>query len=125
MFGRVARLPIDINTESDDPNKRVEEYERCSDPKEDDIKDVRHEMNGIIKANILKAQEKQKKYYDTKHKTDKCFNVGATVLKKDFTRKRRKGGKLDYRWNGPFTIVECLGRGLFRLEETETGKVYS
>ena len=49
-----------------------------------------------IKANIEEAQRKQKEHNDLKHGAASCFNVGSVVLKKDFTRKKRKGGKLDY-----------------------------
>ena len=44
-----------------------------------------------VKVNITKAQEKQKKYYDSKHGAASCFNVGSIVLKKDFRRKKCKG----------------------------------
>ena len=38
------------------------------------------------------------------------------VLKKDFLRKKRKGGKLDAKWLGPYTIVATLGKGLYSLQ---------
>ena len=44
------------------------------------------------------------------------FAIGAIVLKKDFTRKKRKGGKLDTKWTGPYKVAKALGRGLYRLE---------
>jgi hypothetical protein len=44
-------------------------------------------------------------------------------LKKDFTRKRRRGGALDYRWLGPYTIVHSLGKGLYSIVDKTTGKV--
>ena len=39
------------------------------------------------------------------------YQVGALVLKKDFKRKKRKGGKLDDRWLGPYMISKDLGKG--------------
>ena len=38
-----------------------------------------------------------------------------SVLKKDFRRKKRAGGKLDFTWLGPYRIVKSLGRGLYRI----------
>ena len=38
------------------------------------------------------------------------------MLIKDYERKKRKGGKMDYRWLGPYTIVKALGKGLYTLE---------
>ena len=50
-----------------------------------------------VKENILVAQQRQKEQYDHKHSNPEIFTVGALVLKKDFTRKKRAGGKLDSR----------------------------
>ena len=125
MFGRTARLPIDINTGIQDPDERVKEFEKKCDPDDEDVACERCGMESIIKTNILKAQTKQKKLYDAKHANGAatCFKVGSLVLKKDFLRKKRKGGKLDNRWVGPYTILASLGKGLFRLKENITGKV--
>ena len=76
-----------------------------------------------VKSNIEQAQKKQKEYYDLKHGAAACFNVGSVVLKKDFTRKKRKGGKLDYWWQGPYMITASLGKGLFKLKELNRDKV--
>ena len=43
------------------------------------------------------------------------YQVGALVLKKDFRRKKRKGGKLDDRWLGPYTVAKDLGKGFYSL----------
>ena len=69
------------------------------------------------KKNILRAQAKQKAAYDRRHCHPEVFRVGAMVLKKDFTRKKRKGGKLDPKWKGPYEIVRSLGRGLYCLRD--------
>ena len=72
-----------------------------------------------VKANIVTAQKRQKERYDRKHSNPEVFAVGALVLKKDFTRKKHAGGKLDYRWTGPYRISCALGRGLYRLQEVQ------
>ena len=69
------------------------------------------------KMNILKAQERQKKNYDKKHSCPEVFKLGSLVLKKDFRRKKRKGGKLDLKWEGPYKISRILGRGLYQLQD--------
>ena len=56
-----------------------------------------------MKKNIEAAQE----YYETKHGSS---STGSLVWKKDFIRKKRCGGKLDYEWG-------AIGKGLFRLQE--------
>ena len=48
--------------------------------------------------------------------TTGSYTVGAKMLVKDFKRKKRKGGKMDHRWMGPFTITKNLGKGLYALK---------
>ena len=49
--------------------------------------------------------------------------MGAKMDVKDFNRKKRKGGKMDYRWMGPFVITKCLGKGLYSLKSCSSDKV--
>ena len=42
-----------------------------------------------VKANIVTAQKRQKEHYDRKHSNPEVFAIGALVLKKDFTHKKR------------------------------------
>lgn len=125
MYGRMARLPVDINTEKkSDPDVRLIDYQNLPDPDEETIQQSRQEMEASIKKNILAAQKKQKKHYDRVHGVNSnVFAVGAKVLKKDFRRKKRRGGKLDYRWEGPFFITASLGKGLFKLKDCSSERV--
>ena len=75
----------------------------------------RQELLQQVKANILKAQEKQKEYYNRKHVNPGTYTVGAKVLKKVFLRKKRKGGKMDARFLGPYIITKDLEIGLYSL----------
>lgn len=77
-----------------------------------------------IQTNVEKAQKKQKESYDNKHNVGNCFGVGSLVLKKDFLRKKRRGGKLDDKWLGPYTVTAALGKGLFKLKEVNGDKVF-
>ena len=123
MFGRIAKLPVDINLALDyDPDEKLLQYMNSEDPP-DKEKETRKLMEENIRSNIQEAQQKQKKYFDQKHGAGACFKVGATVLKRDFTRKKRRGGKLDYRWEGPFVITAVLGRGLYKLKGKDGPKV--
>ena len=124
MFGRIARLPIDYNAmDSYDPEKQLEDYADSTEPDDDDRKAERQKLDGSIRRNIGMAQQKQKQYYDAKHGASSCFTVGDAVLKKDFRRKKRRGGKLDYRWEGPFVITASIGKGLFKLQGISSKQV--
>ena len=80
-------------------------------------------MEADVKTHVESAQRKQKLYYDQKHAAGDLFTVGSLVLKKVFRRKRRRGGKMDYRWQGPFVITSVLGKGLYSLKERDGDQV--
>lgn len=116
MFGRVARLPIDFNaTSAYNADRKLQEYQGAEDEDSFELATKHKRTEDAIRDNIKQAQMK---YYDLKHGAASCFNVGSIVLKKDFTRKKRKGGKLDYCWQGPYIISASIGKGLFKLKET-------
>ena len=117
MFGRQAVLPVDLNV-----------AKRCSEPLQmESIDDelLQSQIERIqarlesVKANILKAQQKQKEQYDRKHCKPEVYKIGAHVWKKDFTQKKRAGGKLDSKWVGPYVITQSMGRGLYRLQDVK------
>ena len=56
-----------------------------------DAMDKRISILKTAKDNIMKAQEKQKKDYDKQHCCSEIFNLGSLVLKKNLTRRKRKG----------------------------------
>ena len=43
-------------------------------------------------------------------------DVGVQVLKKDFLSNKRKGGKLDPRWLGPYIITQKFSKGFYSLQ---------
>ena len=45
--------------------------------------------------------------------------MGSEVFKKDFAHKKRKGGKMDTKFVGPFMITKKLGKGLYALQLVE------
>ena len=113
--GRKAVLPIDLCSGSNGADEIIE-----NDVNEEAIaimQDAKRKRLEEAKANIISAQQKQKEVYDCKHHQPEVFAIGAVVLKKDFTRKKRKGGKLDAKWTGPYKVAKSLGRGLYRLED--------
>lgn len=116
MFGRIARLPVDFSGNYD-ADVELEEFMDAESEISSEHALKRRKTEETIKGNIKQAQAKQKKHYDLKHGASSCFDVGSLVLKKDFRRRKRKGGKLDYRWLGPYVITASVGKGLFKLKE--------
>ena len=121
MFGRKAVIPVDLDNGSKHTQSDAEQIiSHGCDP--DIIQKIQEDTQKRLekaKANITCAQQKQKEVYDRKHHQPEVYTVGALVLKKDFTRKKRKGGKLDSKYVGPYTIVKALGKGLYRLEDVK------
>ena len=62
------------------------------------------------KKHILDAQKKQKQKYDSKRAKPDCFQVGELVTKKNFRRKKMKGGKLQDRFDGPHRVYELISK---------------
>ena len=73
-----------------------------------------------VKQNVEVAQEKQKADYNKKHANPSVYAIGSIVLVKDFTCKKWKEGKLDFRWLGPYYIMRNLGKGSYLLQEEST-----
>ena len=72
----------------------------------------------MAKMLIQKAQKKHKDVYDLKHSLPNSFSIGEFVLiKKDFKRKKRAGGKLETQYVGPYMIMKIHGKGFYRLKQ--------
>ena len=117
MFGRRATLPIDIDVRKAGPEQILSKYVDADEPEHfTRLQEERQKRLEEAKANILAAQEKQKEYFDKKHACPECYKVSVLVLKKDFLRKKRKGGKLDHRYVGPYKILKVLPKGVYLLQ---------
>ena len=120
MFGRRATLPIDIELRKAGPEEMLRKHLDAIPANEHDdftrLQKERQKRLDEAKANIFAAQEKQKDQYDRKHACPECYQVDALVLKKDFLRKKRKGGKLDHRYVGPYKILKILTKGAYLLQ---------
>ena len=88
MYGREARLPIDLT--------RVQ----CTHPDELDFEkkvekmlEIQKKMHDRARSNIEKAQARQKRQYDAKHNTNTKLKVSDKVLVCSMKNKRSKGRK--------------------------------
>ena len=119
MFGRRATLPIDLDTSRTDPAEKVERYVKAEEVNHEEQLQERVKQLEEAKENILVAQQKQKELYDRKRANPECYHIGALVLKKNFLRKKKKGGKLDDRYDGAFKITKLLPNGVYLIEPVE------
>eukprot|EP00731_Ephydatia_muelleri_P014878 Em0008g598a len=117
-------LPIDIEMQSESVEELVKHYDEIVEPDHGEkFKEHISTLQEVAK-NIKVAQIKYTKQYDKKHAKPSEFYIGQLVLKKDFTRKKTKGGKLSCRYVGPFTITRVKSRGVYELC-SDDGKVTS
>jgi hypothetical protein len=112
MFGREARLPIDL-TRAKYTSEQQEEL--SFDDKVKKMLEMQKTLHDKARENIHNAQERQKKQYDAKHNSRTNLKVGDKVLVQEMKNEGRKGGKLDVQFKGPYVIAEDLGKGRFRL----------
>ena len=122
MFGWQAILPVEVSS----PKKEDAFVNMTSEANKDRIIDdhlsYRSKVAEKVKENIIAAQARQKKAYDRKRHNPETFKAGALVLRKDMKRKKRAGGKLDFKWLGPYMIVQSMGRGLYQIQDVNDPK---
>ncbi len=110
LFHRTARLPIDmLEDKYADPAERLAHYLDHAVDKDEEVeaKEVSDLLQNV-KKNIELAQSKQKQNYDSKHGAGRSFQLNALVLKKDFRRSKRRGGKLDPKpFISIFLFINC------------------
>ena len=68
MFARKPVLPVDINTEQKDPDALLMSFCKAEDPSQNKELQHAHQAKLITaKANITKAQQRQKEQYDKRN----------------------------------------------------------
>nr|XP_047133003.1 uncharacterized protein LOC105847471 isoform X3 [Hydra vulgaris] len=120
MFGRKPILPIEFEVAGESPESLLFDFNARPESSQHFMNKIIEERSCILekaKKNIETAQEKQKLHYNKKHANPFVYAIGSKVLIKDFLRKKRKDGKLDFRWLGPFCILKNLGKGSYLLQE--------
>ena len=114
MYGREARLPIDLTHVPPDVAPDKLDFET----KIQKMLELQKELHDKVRSNIEKAQAHQKRQYDAKHNTNTKVNVGDKVLVQAMKNQGQKGGKLEPLFpGGPYVIEEDLGKGRFRLKD--------
>jgi hypothetical protein len=74
------------------------------------------------KEEIIKSQDKQKKYHDKKNKRKEIFKIGDIVLYYNAAKEKQWSGKLEERFKGLYYIHEELLNGSYKIKEL-SGKI--
>ena len=107
-------MPVDIEIDKETP---IINNEATSGADIERLSEQRLKTLTMAKMLIQKAQMKQKDVYDRKYSLPNSFSIGEFVLKKDFKRKKRAGGKLETRYVGPYMIMKIHGKGFYWLKQ--------
>lgn len=73
--------------------------------------DRQQQLSNLVKANVERAQDKQRRYYNQRHKSVQ-FQVGDVVWVRTHPLSRANEGymaKLAAKWKGPAKVVKVLG----------------
>ena len=92
---------LDINDDVNKLNTHIDQFVIVENKSRIKIKE-------IVNDNIKKAQEKFVNDL-TKSIKSNSFEIGMTVLKKNSRVTERKGGKLNAKWLGKYTITDIRG----------------
>ena len=80
---------------------------------------MRANIHQTAGENICSTQEKQRRDYNRRHQVLNKIKMGQKVLLKDQKRMNRKGGKLSFKWFGPFIVHSISNKNPCSLIKTK------
>ncbi len=137
LFGRKMGLPINLinNPEEEEEDLTLEQamelekqlknaQKEVSQPEVlEAAKVVQKEIFNSVSKNICKEQNIQKNYFDKWYKGSKPLEVGTKVYRRNLTHAGCKGGKMDFSFLGPYTIVAVdAEKSVYTLQD-DKGKI--
>lgn len=101
------------------------DFSKVDNPAAEDMANRLSELHAIMKAQLKKAQERQKINADVYRKEQPQLNVGDKVwLLRRNIKTTRPCDKLDYRRLGPFSVSEQINPVAYRLHLPESMKIH-
>ncbi len=113
-YGFNPRFPLDLVFSEVSDVPKAEEY----------LKNI-EDSNRLAKEHLEAAQQRQKLYYDNKHKHLE-FKIGDNVLLNGEHLLTDVGltKKLQQKWYGPYKVIEKIGKGAYKLELPSHSKAH-
>ena len=110
VYGRSARLPLDI------PNE--ENHNAINDRISYLIEDV-SQIRKKARDQITQSQVIQKDRHDKRIKKEKSFHIGDKVLYFKVAQDQSHSNKLAQKWKGPYYVHDNLPHGAYKLRTIE------
>ena len=108
LYGRAIHGPLDVLRQAWEANEKSDESVVSHVL---DIREKMEKMTGIVRDNLEKAQEQQKKWYDANAR-HRQFAVGDLVL----VLLPTSNNKLLAKWQGPYQIVKKTGEVNYQID---------
>ncbi|XP_015945427.1 uncharacterized protein LOC107470543 [Arachis duranensis] len=119
VYGSEAMIPIEVSQQS--LRALAENHDQARRAELDLIEEVRN--TAAVRHQALQQQLNRR---HAKRVQPRSFNIGDLVLRKtEAARRPPSHGKLAATWDGPYRILEVLGRGAYRLEHLDGTKIPS
>nr|GEY07093.1 reverse transcriptase domain-containing protein [Tanacetum cinerariifolium] len=110
-YGTEAVIPVEIGM----PSIRYAQVNQAENDKELllnlDILEERREKAAVREA---RNKSKMEKYYNAKVRST-SFRPGGFVCHSNEASHARESGKLGPKWEGPYEVIEALGKGVYKL----------
>ncbi|XP_072052199.1 uncharacterized protein [Arachis hypogaea] len=119
VYGSEAMIPLEISQQS--LRTQAENHDQARQAELNLIEEVRNTAS--IRHRALQQQLGRR---HAKRVQPRSFNIGDLVLRKtEEARRPPSHGKLAATWDGPYRVLEVLGRGAYRLEHLDGTKLPS
>ena len=116
MFGRNARLPVDVMFPTEKPAADVS-YGEYAKMTSETMKKAFH----TVREHVGEKQERQKEFYDKKCHGEP-FQTGDLVFLHSTVIPRGQNKKLHHPWSGPWRVVKPLSEAVYRIQGPSDSK---
>ena len=117
VFGREARIPLDLMTENTSDSEYVSneaEYVRK-------LQEELHNIHTLARDTMKKSMQRQKHYYD-RNVIEVTYEVGDMVRRNQQKVAVGTKSKLARRWTGPWIITKRLSDVLYQIRHSKSSK---
>ena len=117
MFGREARLPVDLLMVGDPPNEQRQipmEYLKEQTSK-------LRQAYGMARKSARVATRRYRDYYDARTSGD-TYQIGDKVWRQSHVRKKGTSSKLSPKWEGPYVIIKRITDVVYRIKKEKGRK---
>ena len=116
MFGREARLPVDLMVDGDPPSEQRQ-------TPNDYVMTQKLKLDQAFKLARKNTRVAMQRYrdYDNANTTENTLQVGNRVWRQLQVKKKGRSSKLSPKWEGPYVIIKKITDVVFRLKR-ENGR---